>query len=1174
MKKLMASLVFLPLLSTAQSQDQNYIKTTVYKEATNMALATPTPQQASSAVAYYDGLGRPSQLVSRAQSSSGRDIVKHIEYGDFGEQSRDYLPFVSAGATSNFDTNAQASVLAFYASPSFSSTGNPNFEATANPYAEKVYERSQLGRPLELATSGDGWNVGGGHTKKISYGLNAAGEVRRFQIVAAWNASSGLYDIPLTDMGAYPALELKKKVVKNENWVTGKDNTVEIFEDMRGKTVLKRTYESGVAHDTYYVHDQFGNETVVIPPGAAASSISQSVLDGLCFQYKYDARNRMSEKKLPGTDWQFMVYDKFNRMVMSGPALPPFEDLSIPNSFGWLAVKYDSQNRVAYTGWLQGAVSTTSRKLLQDERNLQGGNFNESRTASSTMINGVGINYSNMALPTAGLHVLRATYYDDYAFANGPQTFDAVEQQNVYYNNSTRKPVGFITGGWMRVCENSNSYNGESSYVLYDYKARPIRNYRKNYLGGFTQTDMVLDFKGKTTKMVTAHKRLAADEEIRLTDRFEFTANELLSKHAHQINTATATLPEEIMSENGYDELGMLISKKVGGTGTPLQKIDYSYNSKGWLKEINQVAGLQQGNDPLDLFAFKINYNTVENSVGGEIKAQFNGNISETFWKTANDNKLRKYGYSYDGMNRLKKAVYQKPGDINEIRHSYDEELTYDRNGNITSLKRNGDLDDALEVVEIDDLGYSYEQNTNRLARVTDLSNNASGFRDGTNTDNDYSYDVLGNLKTDKNKNITGIKYNHLNLPVEILLGGNLKINYIYDASGNKVRKILTDNAIVNTIDYMGGFHYKNQLLSFIQTSEGYISNTSPGIFQYVYSYRDHLGNSRLGFVFDPISNQVRIAKENHFYPFGMKHQNYNTSQLNYVLEGKAAVLKAAPGGGGGNPPQAIGPLLFKYEFQGQERQEDFGLNWDSFKWRNYDYAIGRFMSVDPLAEKYNWMSAYQFSSNQVIHAPEFEGMESYDDLNEDDLDFDHWLFGTDLLDSEGNQIHTPEFQLDEVLITNETGIGDEEEENLWEEEGNIEQDGLVIWGFGADPEAGSGDIKNDRGKGSIQADGHDFNTLFDFGKLIGEFFNYLFGNDKKAPVEAVAEPVVEESSTVVKYRESYGEGSELRGNVLVDWKVKDTTVLERDADKIARELEQRFNLEQERIKDEYNKNH
>lgn len=69
----------------------------------------------------------------------------------------------------------------------------------------------------------------------------------------------------------------------------------------------------------------------------------------------------------------------------------------------------------------------------------------------------------------------------------------------------------------------------------------------------------------------------------------------------------------------------------------------------------------------------------------------------------------------------------------------------------------------------------------------------------------------------------------------------------------------------------------------------------------------------------------------------------------------------------------------YDYKYQGQERQDELGLNWESFKWRNYDYAIGRFMSVDPLAEKYNYQSPYNFAENRVVDGVELEGLEWVD---------------------------------------------------------------------------------------------------------------------------------------------------------------------------------------------------
>jgi hypothetical protein len=126
------------------------------------------------------------------------------------------------------------------------------------------------------------------------------------------------------------------------------------------------------------------------------------------------------------------------------------------------------------------------------------------------------------------------------------------------------------------------------------------------------------------------------------------------------------------LAANEYDELGQLIRKSVGGTDisgqASLQKVDYRYNIHGWLKSINNIKELTQSSDPTNLFAFKISYNQVEHNFDSEVKPLFNGNISQTFWKTDSDNVSRSYGYTYDDLNRLLKAIYQRN---EEVTHSY-----------------------------------------------------------------------------------------------------------------------------------------------------------------------------------------------------------------------------------------------------------------------------------------------------------------------------------------------------------------------------------------------------------------------------------------------------------------------------------------------------------------------
>ncbi|TDE06827.1 hypothetical protein E0F98_01990 [Flavobacterium hiemivividum] len=53
---------------------------------------------------------------------------------------------------------------------------------------------------------------------------------------------------------------------------------------------------------------------------------------------------------------------------------------------------------------------------------------------------------------------------------------------------------------------------------------------------------------------------------------------------------------------------------------------------------------------------------------------------------------------------------------------------------------------------------------------------------------------------------------------------------------------------------------------------------------------------------------------------------------------------------------------MFKnIKYNGKVIQEQLGLNWYSFKYRNYDFAIGQFISIDPFTEKYAYQSAYNF---------------------------------------------------------------------------------------------------------------------------------------------------------------------------------------------------------------------
>ncbi|WP_374172802.1 DUF6443 domain-containing protein [Flavobacterium tructae] len=1011
MKKLnILIFILFPIFLLGQTQTENYVKTITYKKpSTSTTINLSSPSDTKITVNYHDGFNRLVQKVENQKSSTGRDVVTLMGYDAYGREEKEYLPYVPTDAASlNYKNNAYSGTEAFY--------NTTKYENTTNPYSQQEYESSPLNKISRKAAPGNDWKMNNGHETKFEYQTNTnADQVRNFKV----SFISGDRENPkLESENTYTTAQLFKTITKNENWQANQvdinNNTVQEFTNNDGRLILKRTFgtvgtgTSSERYDTYYVYDDFGNLTFVIPPKAAdlignsngsteanATSTSiitstsppihltatnsirllpgfnaqagstfsasivlsiQSILDDLCYQYRYDSLDRLIEKKLPGKQWEYMIYDKLDRLIATGPTKSPFNNLT---STGWLITKYDVFNRTILTGWIEGTINSNARKTLQDNQNNLVGSSNETKidTAVNTIIpsgTGVPFRYTNLVWPISDYHVLTVNYYDDYNFPDAPTipTTVADGTQDVYYNNSI-KPKGLPTGSWIRILESSTAYRNEQTYFLYDSKARVIRNYTKNFLGGYLYVDSYIDsFSGRLENTITTHKRLAEDaNEFKTAEIYTYTDQDKLLTKAHFIYGMQVP---QLLASYTYDELGQLTSKKIGDD---IQNINYTYNVRGWLTGINDINSLTKANDPKDLFAFKINYNNLSSGIAG-VSPQYNGSISETLWSSVSDgaSTTRAYAYQYDNVDRLKNAIYQKKINNSVTTDTYTEKLIYDKNGNILTLMRNGNSDSAIQ--QIDNLVYTYKNgnNSNQLSRVSDnapISYKGSGFIDGTNSDDDYSYDTYGNMTVDKNKGIVNgssdaIIYNHLNLPIKIIFASKGNITYIYNALGQKVQKEVTHISPVNTTttQYLGGYQYENGILKFFPTAEGYVE-PSGSSYRYVYQYKDHVGNIRLSYTKNNTTRTLDILDENHFYPFGLKQTGYGSPIVN---------------------------SNYKYNYNGKEFQDELGLNMYDFQARNYDPSLGRWMNIDPASEYLYEFSPYTYAFNDPINFVDNDG--------------------------------------------------------------------------------------------------------------------------------------------------------------------------------------------------------
>jgi len=248
-------------------------------------------------------------------------------------------------------------------------------------------------------------------------------------------------------------------------------------------------------------------------------------------------------------------------------------------------------------------------------------------------------------------------------------------------------------------------------------------------------------------------------------------------------------------------------------------------------------------------------------------------------------------------------------------------------------------------------------------------------------TDTTMRYDANGNLILDIDRGISVIHYNLLNLPDTIQFGNGNQIVNLYDATGHKYRSIIytvPSTAItpihgivhyaldVDTIDflvteYAGSIENKFSRTDTIQRIHNTIGYYTDGA--YFHYLKDHLGN---------ICAVVRsttddVVQQTQYYASGVPMQSNTLSVQPYLYNSKE--------------------LVTAHELN----EYDYGF-------RNYYTTIGRFTSMDPLAEQTPWQSPYSYAGNRFVNAIDWMGLSGL-------VSFNSQSYGWMAIDKDGNVV-------------------------------------------------------------------------------------------------------------------------------------------------------------------------
>ena len=910
----------------------NYVMDITPTEATddlNVRSDTSIIADALVSVNYYDGLGRLKQTVARQVTPAMKNLVSFTEYDNFDRPLKQWNPVPTE--LSRLTTQTVSPNASMY------------YTGETRPYQEFLYSTDELTAGIRKnAAIGEqkaGADMNNHHTSTLTR-ANEVNEVKLYKV----NASGGL-----VCSGYYGTKMLLCEQCSDEN-----NKIVCTFKDNQDRIIMQR---AGSNYDTYYVYNDLGQLSYVLPPAACDAlgqgtySSDNDALKKYAYLYRYDNRGRCTYKRLPGCNPMWLYYDKAGRLVCSCDGNQyQKEQSSITLYDRHSRPIYIFDNEVQDVGYFMDDLEDIL-EIAQAIADTINGSSNAPQLTDT---------YYTLPLITEseGKMLRVVNYYDNYAFIRHSNNAAILQYDNTkenIYGAKTNKTKGLLTGTRTYMLNDANSYT-ETAYY-YDYRGRVIQQRSTNHFGGTNITYTAYSFAGQITKKYeTKSTSNAINPPIR--EQYDFSYD-----HAGRLAQILYTYNDDapiVLSQHTYDELGRMTCKHILNN---LDSICYSYNIRNQLTRIN--SGTFEEN--MYYTSQNLNYNLAP------FTPSYNGNIAMNTWRH-DGGQVNGYMYGYDAYNRLSGAQAVLNSQWAES-GQYSEGFVYDKQGNITTILRynNEDVIDYLSLLYNGNRLVSVQNN--EWAVVPDY--NTMHYQDLADETTEMGYDANGNLIYDKDRGISTVRYNVLNLPDRIQYSNGNQTMHEYDALGNRVRTTYYTRKSLTAVPIGNILHPENNTSDYTITVDGFNENivytkVNPAVCngttwmpKFVhnpegltrhYSYeehypfyfiKDHLGNIRETYI-KPAPNTKYLIQRMQYYPSGIP---WKTS---------------------------TGANEHPYRYSGKELVQMHGQDEYDSHARWYYPAICRTTTMDPLCEKYYNISPYAWCENNMANCIDPDGKSTH----------------------------------------------------------------------------------------------------------------------------------------------------------------------------------------------------